>query len=190
MGKLKVGDKVVIRDIRSFNDGLVCIVDEVCENDEVLVSRHCGSCYMNWFFIKKKNELRKIVKRTTPLKLGDNVVLIDPNTYSDIRCGAIGTITGEVIHGTIVVKFKVGNRSKFVTVFTKNVRRVVRRKHLRKRYKRYDPQNRAEQKQASRDADERALATGEKTSEQLKRENGIFHGMKFRMDLSSVERLY
>lgn len=55
---------------------------------------------------------------------------------------------------------------------------------------RYDPRERAAEKETSRDADERALATGEKTREQLKRENGIFHGMKFRMDLSSGERLY
>ncbi len=46
----------------------------------------------------------------------------------------------------------------------------------------YDPKKRAAEKEASRDEDERALESGEKTREQLKRENGIFHGMRFRID--------
>lgn len=55
---------------------------------------------------------------------------------------------------------------------------------------RFDPKDRVREKQASREEDERALASGEKTREDLKRENGIFHGLKFRMDLSAVEKLY
>jgi hypothetical protein len=39
---------------------------------------------------------------------------------------------------------------------------------------RFDPKERARQKRASRDEDARALASGEKTREQLKRENGHF----------------
>jgi hypothetical protein len=36
----------------------------------------------------------------------------------------------------------------------------------------FDPKERARQKQASRDQDERDLASGAKTREQLRRENG------------------
>jgi hypothetical protein len=39
---------------------------------------------------------------------------------------------------------------------------------------RFDPLERAREKQASREEDARALAAGEKTREQLKRENGHF----------------
>ncbi len=38
----------------------------------------------------------------------------------------------------------------------------------------YDPAERAREKAASREADERALASGEKTREQLRKENGSF----------------
>jgi hypothetical protein len=38
----------------------------------------------------------------------------------------------------------------------------------------FDPEERAREKQASRDEDARALASGEKSREQLCRENGAF----------------
>lgn len=41
----------------------------------------------------------------------------------------------------------------------------------------YDPRERAREKQASRDEDERRLASGEVTREQLARENSPFHGL-------------
>jgi hypothetical protein len=40
----------------------------------------------------------------------------------------------------------------------------------------FDPAKRAAEKQASRDADARALATGQKTREQLRLENDMFAG--------------
>lgn len=46
------------------------------------------------------------------------------------------------------------------------------------------------EKQASRDADERDLRSGRKSREQLARENGIFHGRRFRVDLKSAKRLW
>ena len=39
---------------------------------------------------------------------------------------------------------------------------------------RFDPKERACEKQRSREEDARALASGEKTREQLRRENGFF----------------
>jgi hypothetical protein len=53
----------------------------------------------------------------------------------------------------------------------------------------YDPKERAREKQASRDEDTRALATGEKTREQLCRENCIFSGVDMRPDLDGAESL-
>jgi hypothetical protein len=53
----------------------------------------------------------------------------------------------------------------------------------------YDPKQRAHEKQASRDEDARALATGEKTRDQLRRENGIFSGLDVRPDLDGAESL-
>jgi hypothetical protein len=46
------------------------------------------------------------------------------------------------------------------------------------------------EKQASRDADERDLRSGRKSREQLARENGIFHGRRFRVDFKSAKRLW
>jgi hypothetical protein len=43
----------------------------------------------------------------------------------------------------------------------------------------FDPEKRAEQKQASRDDDARRLASGEVTREQLRRENSVFSGIDF-----------
>ncbi len=53
----------------------------------------------------------------------------------------------------------------------------------------YDPTERAKEKQASRDRDEAALASGEKTQEQLRRENGHFSFVGLRMDLAGCESL-
>jgi hypothetical protein len=46
---------------------------------------------------------------------------------------------------------------------------------------RFDPEQRAREKQASRDEDARALASGEKSREQLRRENGAFAFPKERL---------
>jgi hypothetical protein len=46
------------------------------------------------------------------------------------------------------------------------------------------------EKQASRDADERDLASGRKSREQLSRENGLFHGRRWIVDLGSAKRLW
>ena len=48
---------------------------------------------------------------------------------------------------------------------------------------------RAAAKQASRDADERALESGEKTREQLRRENGHFSFIGLRIKLAEAARL-
>jgi hypothetical protein len=50
----------------------------------------------------------------------------------------------------------------------------------------YDPAERAREKQASRDADARALASGEKSREQLTRENGLFPPGRVRHDPRSL----
>ncbi len=44
-----------------------------------------------------------------------------------------------------------------------------------------DQEARAREKQLSREADEQALASGEKTREQLRRENHLFAGQKFEL---------
>lgn len=44
----------------------------------------------------------------------------------------------------------------------------------RMRSDRFDPRERAREKQASRDSDARDLASGAKSREQLRRENGVF----------------
>lgn len=51
---------------------------------------------------------------------------------------------------------------------------------MQSRTKRYDPRARARAKQASRAADERALASGEKTVAELKRENEVFAPLALR----------
>lgn len=49
---------------------------------------------------------------------------------------------------------------------------------------------RVQEKALSREADERALARGEKSAEQLRRENGHFAGMKVRVDFKRAKSLY
>ena len=46
---------------------------------------------------------------------------------------------------------------------------------------RFDPKQRAREKQRSRKADDRALARGEKSLEQIKRESGYFAFPRIRM---------
>jgi predicted RNase H-like HicB family nuclease len=43
------------------------------------------------------------------------------------------------------------------------------------------------EKQASRDADARDLASGRKTAEQLRQENSLFHGVRVRIDYTKVK---
>jgi hypothetical protein len=45
---------------------------------------------------------------------------------------------------------------------------------MARNHRRLDPDARARAKRLSREADERALASGEKSREQLRRENGFF----------------
>jgi hypothetical protein len=53
----------------------------------------------------------------------------------------------------------------------------------------YSPKKRAEEKQRSRDRDERALASGEKSAEQLRRENGRIALLRVRIDYSGAKSL-
>jgi hypothetical protein len=53
----------------------------------------------------------------------------------------------------------------------------------------YDPKERAKEKQASRDKDAEDLRSGKKTREDLRKENGMFHGMKLELDLNSCKNL-
>lgn len=46
------------------------------------------------------------------------------------------------------------------------------------------------EKQASRDADERALAEGRLSPEQLDRKNSLFHGQRWSVDYRSAKRLW
>jgi hypothetical protein len=46
------------------------------------------------------------------------------------------------------------------------------------------------EKQESRDADARDLASGRKSREQLSHENSLFHGRQFRVHLKSGKRLW
>jgi hypothetical protein len=46
------------------------------------------------------------------------------------------------------------------------------------------------EKEASRAADERAIASGRKSVDQLERENGLFPGHLFRVDYKSAKRLW
>jgi hypothetical protein len=53
----------------------------------------------------------------------------------------------------------------------------------------HSAEDRAAEKQRSRDEDARALANGDKTLEQLRRENCLFYGVETTIDLSGVGRL-
>lgn len=53
----------------------------------------------------------------------------------------------------------------------------------------YDPLERAKEKQASRDQDEKDLESGAKTRDQLRRENGIFYGLKVRINFEGAKSL-
>jgi hypothetical protein len=53
----------------------------------------------------------------------------------------------------------------------------------------FDPVARAAEKRASREEDERALASGEITREQLCRRNYIFYGLKTRISLRGSKPL-
>ncbi len=50
----------------------------------------------------------------------------------------------------------------------------------------YSAEERAAEKQASRDADARALASGNKSGEQLAEENGLLWGVDARIDFSEI----
>jgi hypothetical protein len=54
---------------------------------------------------------------------------------------------------------------------------------------RFDPQERAREKQRSRDADSRALASGEKSRDDLRRENGHFAFRNVRVSLRGAKPL-
>jgi hypothetical protein len=51
---------------------------------------------------------------------------------------------------------------------------------------RYDPEARAAEKQASRDADEAAVASSAKSREELRRENGAFALLRVRPDFAAA----
>jgi hypothetical protein len=50
-------------------------------------------------------------------------------------------------------------------------------------------ERRKAEKQRSRDEDRRALESGQKSREQLRQENGLFSGMKVRIDLDRAKAL-
>jgi len=50
----------------------------------------------------------------------------------------------------------------------------------------FDPRARAAEKQASREADEAALASGEKSRDDLRRENGAFALLRVRPDFAAA----
>lgn len=54
----------------------------------------------------------------------------------------------------------------------------------------YDGNERSWEKHISRQEDERALASGEKSAEQLRRENGHFAGMDVKVDFKRGKSLY
>jgi hypothetical protein len=54
---------------------------------------------------------------------------------------------------------------------------------------RFDPQERAREKQLSRDADAHALASGEKSRDELRRENGHFAFRNVRVTLRGAKPL-
>lgn len=53
----------------------------------------------------------------------------------------------------------------------------------------FDPRARAEEKRRSREEDRLALAHGEKSTEDLRRENGLFAFSHVRIDLDGAESL-
>lgn len=53
----------------------------------------------------------------------------------------------------------------------------------------FDPSVRAEEKRRSREEDELALQRGEKTRDDLRRENGLFAFVHVRIDLDGAESL-
>jgi hypothetical protein len=53
----------------------------------------------------------------------------------------------------------------------------------------FDPARRAAEKQASRDADQRALESGEKSREELSRENSLFAFPNVEVDLKGAQAL-
>jgi hypothetical protein len=53
----------------------------------------------------------------------------------------------------------------------------------------YDPKKRAEEKERSREHDARALASGEKSAEQLRRENGRFAFPSIRINYLAAKSL-
>lgn len=55
--------------------------------------------------------------------------------------------------------------------------------------KQFDPAARAEKKQRSREEDELALSRGEKTQDEMRRENGLFVFARVRIDLDGAESL-
>ncbi len=55
--------------------------------------------------------------------------------------------------------------------------------------KQFDPAARAEEKQRSREEDELALSRGEKTQDEMRRENGLFVFARVRIDLDGAESL-
>lgn len=52
----------------------------------------------------------------------------------------------------------------------------------------FDPSDRAREKQHSREADARAIASGEKSVEQVRRENGIFVFQRVHVDFTNRKR--
>lgn len=50
-------------------------------------------------------------------------------------------------------------------------------------------ERRAAEKRKSRQADERALKAGKKSRDQLRQENGLFSGMKVRVELDKAKAL-
>ncbi|MDB4930969.1 MAG: hypothetical protein JWM10_3453 [Myxococcaceae bacterium] len=50
----------------------------------------------------------------------------------------------------------------------------------------FDPKARAAEKQASRDADDAALASGAKSPDELRRENGAFAQLRGRPDFAAA----
>lgn len=53
----------------------------------------------------------------------------------------------------------------------------------------FDPDTRAEEKRRSREEDRLALERGEKTAEDLRRENGLFVFSRVRIDFEGAESL-
>jgi hypothetical protein len=56
-------------------------------------------------------------------------------------------------------------------------------------HERFDPAERAREKQISRDEDAKALASGAKSADQLRRENGVFVFPNVRVSLRGAKSL-